>query len=687
MRLLRAQGFLAAASVTAVFSGCDDPVQGTDLRPEGPPEVLAVLVMSDQLLNLHETAVFCKQGDEKRPGLVGLPDFTADQICPEDLSQGVDPATAPGALYPTPLNDDPNFLGADPNGLPGWHVRIMFDELLDPTVEDLREIVDGNCEPLDVPLFKGSLKDTQPVTLECENTTGNFEQLEYNGYYVPNGNRVTWPLGPSLFINPGHYDADGRFTPDSLNTPSGDVIPPGAECRVTIRDTVVDKSGNAVPTEQRQYSFFVEKLKMYSATPDGEESNANVAWFTLQFSAPVDYASLDATDFLMTEDGVALAQDDTTTFILPYLYTDLYGPVSVPDFDPDGDGPLCDSGCGQYIEVYALTADGNTFAAGKTYTIEVAQDATILDFNGGPIALAADDPDNQAAELETAPFELVRFAGCQSSSCAPVPANAGLTSTGFLLEFTYYMDGSTLDPATEFTIDPPLESQVVSQPGTMGSILLFGAGILVRGWWRVDTEYTMTLNAGATIDTSEGTPVTYTNPAAETRTLRTQAFAMTNSLLSGFPNCPGPLFGCMEGDPVLNAATPYPSGSTIPSGQPRGCDPATDCFIPFYRITLNGPMAGATFTEADFTIEPALANLTIAPVGAACVAGTGPCTTFDIFGDWVENTTYTLTMPATLAVDTIHTQMPQTFTLGTARTHVFTVGPQPAEPVLCPAND
>jgi hypothetical protein len=177
-------------------------------------------------------------------------------------------------------------------------------------------------------------------------------------------------------------------------------------------------------------------------------------------------------------------------------------------------------------------------------------------------------------------------------------------------------------------------------------------------------------------------------------TLKTQAFTMTNQILNGIPGCSGALFLCMEGDPVLNASTIYPSGSTIPI-HPRGCDPTMEpCFKPFVRVSLNAPMQTTmeadTFDATDFTIDPMPANLTVFPNGATCRTPTSPlhfCTTWDIHADWVENTTYTLTLPASLSVTTRHTQNAETFTLGTARTMVFTVGPEPAEPVVCPAND
>src|SRR5690606_39027695 len=112
--------------------------------------------------------------DEKRPGLVGLPDFTTQQVCPETLADGVDPVDN---AYPD-----------------GWYVRIMFDELLDPSIETLTEILDANGEGTGT--FRGSIRDANPVKLECQSVTNNaMVNVDYDGYYSPSGNRVTWPVG------------------------------------------------------------------------------------------------------------------------------------------------------------------------------------------------------------------------------------------------------------------------------------------------------------------------------------------------------------------------------------------------------------------------------------------------------------------------------------------------------------
>jgi len=138
------------------FGACTDPVQRTDLRPPGPPEVLTVLAMNDQAGGLIETATFCKTNDEKRPGIVGLPDFSTQQVCDDDLSKPADEVTD---AVPT-----------------SWYARVEFDRLLDPNVEDLIPILDPDTmQPTGT--STGSLAMTQPVTLKC----GGVD-VPYDGY-------------------------------------------------------------------------------------------------------------------------------------------------------------------------------------------------------------------------------------------------------------------------------------------------------------------------------------------------------------------------------------------------------------------------------------------------------------------------------------------------------------------------
>src|SRR5688572_4834156 len=103
----------AVLTASLAIGACDDPEADTDLRPSGPPEILAVLVFNDSTAQGFlgvEMGTYCKPNDPKRPGKVGIPILgLAPEVCPVDGSE------------PPILSD------ADPDA---WYVRIMFDELL-----------------------------------------------------------------------------------------------------------------------------------------------------------------------------------------------------------------------------------------------------------------------------------------------------------------------------------------------------------------------------------------------------------------------------------------------------------------------------------------------------------------------------------------------------------------------------
>jgi hypothetical protein len=257
---------LAAVAIIfgALLTGCSAPDQPTDLRKDGPPNVTTVTVMSDLTgLRLLETATHCRLNDEKRPDLVGLPTFTTTQVCPDDLTL---PAEEEGVAEAAP---------------PLWFARVVFDKLLDPTIEDLVPMDPANPSGPQV----GSLMNTQPVTLKC-----NGADVPYNGYYAPNGNRVSYPLGPCLFIQP--------LSAISVAT--------GADCEVAVKDNVHNKTGESVPTDQRSFKFKLGPMSFRFADPDPTdgESGADDGTFemdlkgvvTLTFTAavklPVDLTQL-----------------------------------------------------------------------------------------------------------------------------------------------------------------------------------------------------------------------------------------------------------------------------------------------------------------------------------------------------------------------------------------------------------
>jgi len=361
---------LAAASA---LGACTDPVNNTDLRPAGDPEVLAVLVMDDTDENLFERATFCKTGDVKRPSIVGLPDFTTRQVCSDDLTNGA-------GITGVDAQGNPTFMAATvDDAIPTfWYTRIMFDELLDPTVEELLPIcicntfdpsfptctdktlgpINADCaEPgtIESGTFNGSLLNTQPVIMTCG---GNV--VAYDGFYNPSGNAFTWPLGPSLFVAP-------------LDLTS---IATGSECTIEVKDVVLDKQGNKVPADQRgtggTYKWKVADLAFAGSTPAPadpgmEEEITNDAPLVLTFNGFIDAASLDPA----TEITILEVADCTATT----------GVAKVAKVEQDGDGVSID------VSLNAPAVVGDAWNVNKAYLITFSDTNVVTDLAGGPGAL------------------------------------------------------------------------------------------------------------------------------------------------------------------------------------------------------------------------------------------------------------------------------------------------------------
>jgi hypothetical protein len=256
----RSQGHLAVTACVLGFGACSAPTEHTDLRPGGPPEVLTVLASDDTSgAGIVETATFCKTNDDKRPGLIPANPAGPSQVCPDDPSMGVDEVTDTVPV--------------------GWYVRIQFDELLNPDIEDL--IANTDTQGNTTGTSHGSLASSQPVTITC----GGVD-VPYDGYYDPSGNSFTWEVGPSLFIAPSDTS----------------MVAAGTECQVSIKaDKVVDKDGNRVPADQLgPYKFKIADLQLVSTTPavpsdaTKPETISPTAPLLVTFNATIDPASLVA---------------------------------------------------------------------------------------------------------------------------------------------------------------------------------------------------------------------------------------------------------------------------------------------------------------------------------------------------------------------------------------------------------
>jgi hypothetical protein len=454
---------------------CDDPAQNTDLRPEGPPEVLAVLVMTDAAGQLVEQATFCKQNDEKRPSQVGLPDFTIQQVCPANTSE---PATQVNTAYPD-----------------GWYVRIMFDELLDADIETLTEVEDPDTgEPSGT--FVGSIAATHPVKLECESVNGGMVEVDYDGYYSPSGNKITWPLGPSLVIKP--------------NDPT--LIATSSACQVTINANVVDKTGTAVDAAQRgPYKFGVAPIQVVVIDPaDESEIDASQVWVDniyVQFNTTVDESSF-------CDEGATMDQCEFT-------FTPDIGECSASgapcEVQKNGsDCPMaaetCDSG-GFYA--YSLAPYGFTdaeFGFGPNLPVQVEKDYTFSFLAGGKIkdrcgketTFGAPSVDDQTLiHYTTNPFKF--------NTATIATGETASAMKKLQLNFSNVIDTTSLEP-TEYTLTPAPLTPTVSTGN--------GNDLKFNGFFKINTEYTFTLNAGATILDAWG--VVYTNPEVKTIKWKTQ---------------------------------------------------------------------------------------------------------------------------------------------------------------------
>lgn len=276
----RALGLLAASAPLAFAVACADPDLKSDLVTEGPPEVTEVNVLSESViladptfLRLGEAATFCRPGDYK-----------VNQVyCPEARDETMKPIA--GERETDPVADVMPFAAAlgmedltSEGLLPNWHIRFIFDELLDPDVETLVD-VDG--------LSFGSLRDTMPVTVTC-----NDADLTYDGFYDPSGNHLSYPPGPALVVQVTDFVATGSTCSAAIN--AGDVT---------------DKDGNAVPDNQLgPYDFSIAALGIYSTAPaDTEEGVDPTGPITIELNAPINLATVEAAVTLEDEAGDPVA--------------------------------------------------------------------------------------------------------------------------------------------------------------------------------------------------------------------------------------------------------------------------------------------------------------------------------------------------------------------------------------------
>jgi hypothetical protein len=603
----RSQGFalVAAAAGVLALGACNDPDQNTNLRPDGDPEVLAVLVMNDAANQLVETATYCAPNDEKRPGIVGLPDFTAPNVCPDDLAKGADEVT---------------------NAFPdGWYIRIMFDELLDPTVEELTEIKDPvTGEGTDT--FTGSIANTHPVKLECESVGGGFVEVEYDGYYSPAGNAVTWPLGPSLVIKP----IEARQ------------IATGKSCRVTINDNVTDKTGNKVPAAQRgAFTFKLAPLQVVILDPaDDPDGDAPIDPFTLYGSGDNVYVQFNSSVASSSVCDEGTAMDECEFDITPHV-----GECSTPRADgtvvacnPAMNGSDCPTaadtcdyaGVGDFALVNAGLTD-TEFAlftnapveGGKKYQFAFKEGTTIKDRCGVATTFGAPSVEDQTlAHYTTAVFK--------QKTIAP---NTGDLVSAMKKVIITYNNFVNLDSFTDadYTLTPPVANKLITTT-TEGNIF-------IAGDYALDTTYTLTLAAGGKVTdyygaevTQEAKTITFkTQPAVTATTSPADAATVTKAAAASLAGVTFTFNQSMDPTSLTTADYAFTDSAgtavvatTTVGAAPNDCTPeSTGCQLRVranlapgkYKFTLKAGanitgVLGASFTQAadkviNFTVKVA----------------------------------------------------------------------------------
>ena len=525
----RTRGVVWATSGVLALVGCTDPAQKTDLRPAGPPEVLSVLVMNDAAGGLAEGATFCKTGDSFRPGLDNTPDGVGHQLCPDDLSMGADEVA-----------------NANPTN---WYARVMFDELLDPSIEDLVPILDDTG--MDTGTEMGTLANTQPFTLQCQSVNGGaLVDIPYDGYYSPAGNKITWPVGPSLVITPS--------SPTLVATQS--------ECQLTLKDNIKDEDGNPVPADQRgPYKFKIAPVAVIAADTapaDGDSVDPIAAGVDLTFNTDVsgvtgalvswtpdpgnDYASAEAPNeyFFGADFGVnamyawtikpgSMVKDQcgkVTTITAPSVDTGDAGSFMTNDLMFTGIAPFDTQAnakpsskvtlkFNQYMNAttlaateYSLTgpsgpvagaapsydAAGNVIIDAELkpatmYTFTLKSGATIDDCPGGEGAFGTGCGTKSATFTNTAD-QVVHFTTAALALTGTTPADNDSVDAGtvsIFLTFNFDVDSTTL-AASEISTSPNVQWDVSNAAANV--IELDSHTALAPG------DYTFTLKMGATLD-------------------------------------------------------------------------------------------------------------------------------------------------------------------------------------------
>ncbi|MCG8425194.1 MAG: hypothetical protein MJE77_45520 [Proteobacteria bacterium] len=265
-------GLIFAVSGLAL-SGCEDEEIGSNLNTEGNPRVVMVSVITEsEVANggsgkfLPEAATFCSTSDD-------------DKLNPTYCDGAASKVTDAVAVGVVPL----------PNGANDWYVRIVFNELLDADrVETLIPCNDrnhnGECDSgEEQDNTYGSLAATQPANLKCAGA-----EIQYDGWYDPQGNHLTDPPGPALIVQALEY----------VSTLS--------DCELTLKSDVVrDKDQNQIDSSPVfEFSLTPFGIRTASAPADKpvKEHCVDEA-FTVSFTGLLDASTIADKVTLLEQPG------------------------------------------------------------------------------------------------------------------------------------------------------------------------------------------------------------------------------------------------------------------------------------------------------------------------------------------------------------------------------------------------
>ena len=267
---------ILAGSLSMGTFGCTTPSSGTDLNPEGPPEILQVFVTERTPTSKALGLVYNGNLDYAVDESGGGADGSAPNQCGDIFDENGDDCTVANAV-------------ADPSQT----FRIVLDELLEGT--SVEEFVcacvgtdgvaqDGECPNNVVSTLDPAGCNDSPST---PNVNEGSRWLDVNADGMPDKARL---VGGIATINCDGEDLYSTQPEDGFYNPSGNQLIPvatglsglgpalvisasaglktGADCTIRLSDTVKDKEGLAVvavpPTAM---AFHSESLALLSSVP------------------------------------------------------------------------------------------------------------------------------------------------------------------------------------------------------------------------------------------------------------------------------------------------------------------------------------------------------------------------------------------------------------------------------------